>query len=70
MRLVAGAACLTFGTIVTNKIAKLTTEEPWSGYNEQNVGAITTALAADNADTARKVRSESASTRTAPGSSR
>jgi uncharacterized protein YbcI len=29
---------------ITEKIAKLTAEEPWSGYDELNVDAITTAL--------------------------
>jgi hypothetical protein len=42
---------------VTNKIATLTAEEPWSGYDEQNVDAITTALATGNAEVASKVRS-------------
>ena len=42
---------------VLDRIAKLTCEEPWSGYDEQTVDAITTALAAGDADTARKVRS-------------
>ena len=42
---------------ITDKIAKLTGEEPWSGYDEQSVDAITTAIKDADADTARKVRS-------------
>ncbi len=42
---------------ITDKIAKLTGDEPWSGYDEQGVDAITTALADRDAPTARKVRS-------------
>jgi hypothetical protein len=41
---------------ITDKIAKLTGEEPWSGYDEQSVDAITTALADSTPDTARAVR--------------
>ncbi|MDQ6777111.1 MAG: hypothetical protein M3071_13045 [Actinomycetota bacterium] len=44
-------------TTVTDRIAKLTGDEPWSGYDEQNVAAITTAVAAGAADTAVKVSS-------------
>ena len=40
---------------IMDKIAKLTGEEPWSGYDEQTVDAITTALAGADAETARKV---------------
>lgn len=43
-------------TTITDKIAKLTGEEPWSGYDEQSVDAITTALGDADPDTARKVR--------------
>lgn len=42
---------------ITDKIAKLTGDEPWSGYDEQTVDAITTALADRDAATARRVRS-------------
>lgn len=40
---------------IMDRIAKLTGEEPWSGYDEQTVDAITSALAGTDADTARKV---------------
>ena len=40
---------------ITDKIAKLTGDEPWSGYDEQSVDAITTALADADAATATKV---------------
>lgn len=42
---------------ITDKITKLTGDEPWSGYDEQNVDAITTILAKADDDTSRKVRS-------------
>jgi len=42
---------------IADRIAKLTGDEPWPGYDEQNVDAITTALADGDADTAHKVRS-------------
>jgi len=42
-------------TTITDRIAKLTGEEPWSGYDEQTVGEITSALGGADADTARKV---------------
>ena len=41
---------------ITDKIAKLIGEEPWSGYDEQSVDAITTALRDADQDTARSVR--------------
>jgi SpoVK/Ycf46/Vps4 family AAA+-type ATPase len=41
---------------ITDKIAKLTAEQPWSGYDEQSVDAITTALSDADAETARKVK--------------
>jgi uncharacterized protein (UPF0335 family) len=41
---------------IADKIAKLTGEEPWSGYDEQSVDAITTALRDADEDTARSVR--------------
>ncbi len=41
---------------ITDKIAKLTGDEPWSGYDEQSVDTITTALAEGTPETARKVR--------------
>lgn len=40
---------------ITDKIAKLTGDEPWSGYDEQSVDAITTALNEADAETAKKV---------------
>ena len=40
---------------ITDRIAKLTGEEPWSGYDEQSVDAIATALADADSATARKV---------------
>jgi hypothetical protein len=40
---------------IMDRIAKLTGEEPWAGYDEQTVDAITSALAGSDADTARKV---------------
>jgi len=40
---------------ITDRIAKLTGEAPWSGYDEQSVDAITTALADADSATARKV---------------
>jgi hypothetical protein len=42
---------------ITDRIAKLTTDEPWSGYDEQNVREITARLAGRNAETTSKVRS-------------
>jgi hypothetical protein len=41
---------------ITDRIAKLTGDEPWSGYDEQSVDAITSALGDSDADTARKVQ--------------
>ena len=41
---------------ITDKIAKLTGEEPWSGYDEQSVDAITTALTGADARTAQQVK--------------
>ena len=41
---------------ITDKIAKLTGEEPWSGYDEQNVDAITTALNDTDTLTAQEVK--------------
>jgi uncharacterized protein (UPF0335 family) len=41
---------------ITDKITKLTGEEPWSGYDEQSVDAITTALRETDDDTAAAVR--------------
>lgn len=42
---------------ITDKITKLTGDEPWSGYDEQTVDAITTVLAKGDDTTASKVRS-------------
>jgi hypothetical protein len=44
------------GTIIA-RIAKLTSDEPWSGYDEQNVREITARLAGRNAEVTGKVRS-------------
>jgi SpoVK/Ycf46/Vps4 family AAA+-type ATPase len=41
---------------IIDKIAKLTGEEPWSGYDEQSVEAVTTALYETTTDTAREVK--------------
>lgn len=41
---------------ITDKIAKLTADEPWSGYDEQSVENITTALNAADAQAAKKVK--------------
>ena len=41
---------------ITDKIAKLTGEEPWSGYDEQSADAITTALNDTDALTAQEVK--------------
>lgn len=41
---------------IIDKIAKLTGEEPWSGYDEQTADAITTALRQADTDTAQSVR--------------
>lgn len=41
---------------ILDKIAKLTGEEPWSGYDEQSVDAITAAIKDIDTDTARKVK--------------
>ena len=43
-------------TTITDKIAKLTGEEPWAGYDEAGVEAITGALTDANAEKAREVR--------------
>ncbi|HEY5318972.1 MAG TPA: hypothetical protein VIJ20_13370 [Solirubrobacteraceae bacterium] len=43
------------GTI-TDRIAKLTAEEPWAGYDEQNVREITARLAGRSVHTTSKVR--------------
>ena len=41
---------------ITDQIAKLTGEEPWSGYDEQSVDAIATAVRGVDTDTAHSVR--------------
>src|SRR4051794_24888763 len=41
---------------ITDKIAKLTGDEPWSGYDEQSVDAITTALNDTDALTAQALK--------------
>ncbi|MGA2013288.1 MAG: hypothetical protein ABSH51_22505 [Solirubrobacteraceae bacterium] len=40
---------------ILDRIAALTAVEPWTGYDEQNVGDITAALADHDAQTARDV---------------
>jgi hypothetical protein len=40
---------------ITDRIAKLTGDEPWSGYDEQSVDAITAALTDADRETARPV---------------
>ena len=41
---------------ITDKIAKLSGEEPWSGYDEQSVEAIATALYETSTTAAREVK--------------
>lgn len=41
---------------ITDKIAKLTGDEPWSGFDELSVDAITTALRDASTETAHAVR--------------
>jgi hypothetical protein len=41
---------------IIDKIAKLTADEPWSGYDEQTADAITAALREADKDTAQSVR--------------
>jgi uncharacterized protein (UPF0335 family) len=41
---------------ITDKIAKLTGDEPWSGYDEQSVDTIAAALREADKDTAQSVR--------------
>jgi hypothetical protein len=41
---------------VTDKIAKLTGDEPWSGYDELSVDGVTKALREADAATAREAR--------------
>jgi len=41
---------------ITDKIAKLTGEEPWSGYDEQSVDEINAVLREADKDTAQTVR--------------
>jgi hypothetical protein len=43
-------------TTITDRIAKLAGEEPWSGYDETGAEGITQALTDTDAETARKVR--------------
>ena len=42
---------------ITDRIAKLTGDEPWSGYDEQSAEAIATALYETETSTAREVKS-------------
>jgi SpoVK/Ycf46/Vps4 family AAA+-type ATPase len=41
---------------ITDKIAKLAGDEPWSGYDEQSVDTITTALNDADVQTAQKIK--------------
>ena len=41
---------------ITDKVAKLTGDEPWSGYDEQGVDAIATTLRETDKDKAKSVR--------------
>jgi SpoVK/Ycf46/Vps4 family AAA+-type ATPase len=41
---------------ITDKIAKLTGDQPWSGYDEQSVEAISATLTAGDAKTAQEVK--------------
>jgi hypothetical protein len=43
-------------TTITDKIATLTGDEPWSGYDEQSVDEINTALREAGKDKAQAVR--------------
>jgi hypothetical protein len=43
-------------TTITDKITMLTGDEPWSGYDEQSVDDISTALRETGEDTAQAVR--------------
>jgi hypothetical protein len=43
-------------TTITDKVAKLTGEEPWSGYDELSADAVTKAIGAGNEQGAKKVR--------------
>lgn len=42
---------------ITDRIAKLLGEQPWSGYDEQSVNAVTTRLDEVDAELARRVKS-------------
>jgi SpoVK/Ycf46/Vps4 family AAA+-type ATPase len=42
---------------ITDKIAKLSGEEPWPGYDEQSADAVAKAIAGADHETARAVRS-------------
>ncbi len=42
---------------ITDRIAKLVGEQPWAGYDEQDVDAVADKLNAVDSDTARKVKS-------------
>ena len=52
----ANVAGMSKSPTITDKIAKLTGEEPWSGYDEQSVDAIATALYETTTTTAREVK--------------
>lgn len=42
---------------ITDRVAKLLGEQPWAGYDEQSVDAITAKLDGTDGETARQVRS-------------
>ncbi|HSO99553.1 MAG TPA: hypothetical protein VLP43_11420, partial [Solirubrobacteraceae bacterium] len=42
---------------ITDKIAKLTGDEPWSGYDELSADAVAKAIGEGDAESAKKVRS-------------
>ena len=55
---------------LTDRVAKLLGEQPWPGYDDQDVGAIATKLDHADADmAAARSSATSAITRTAPTSS-
>jgi hypothetical protein len=42
---------------ITDRVAELLGEQPWTGYDEQNIDAIATRLEGLDVDTANQVRS-------------
>ena len=41
---------------LTDRVARLMSEQPWPGYDEQDAGAIASRLQRGDADTARQVK--------------